>query len=114
MLKLLQLQLWQNKYSADFQGCFEDDRAFLIIILCSILIPLGLYFLKLGLVIEFGQHMSELLLKEERKGQIQCFGPRVYRVSQNWASNYKILIRIKSFTLVICNWFKLEWMNYCL
>ena len=74
------LQLWQNKYSADFQGCFEDDRAFLIIILCTILIPLGLYFLKLGLVIEFGQHMSELLLKEGRKGQIQCFGPRVYRV----------------------------------
>ena len=34
----------------------------------------------MGLVIEFGQHMSELLLKEERKGQIQCFGPRVYRV----------------------------------
>ena len=28
----------------------------------------------MGLVIEFGQHMSELLLKEERKGQIQCFG----------------------------------------
>ena len=24
--------------------------------------------------------MSELLLKEGRKGQIQCFGPRVYRV----------------------------------
>ena len=76
----LSVQLWQNKYSADFQGYFEDDRAFLIIILCTILIPLGLYFLKLGLVIEFGQHMSELLLNEGRKGQIQCFGPRVYRV----------------------------------
>ena len=38
----LDIQLWQNKYSADFQGCFEDDRAFLILILCSLSIPLGL------------------------------------------------------------------------
>ena len=68
------LQPRTNKYSADFQGCFEDVRAFLIQILCSLSIPLGLQFLKMGLVIEFGQHMSELLLKEERKGQIQCFG----------------------------------------
>ena len=36
------LQLRQNKYSADFQGCFEDVRAFLILILCSLSIPLGL------------------------------------------------------------------------
>ena len=42
IFKLRVLQPMTNKYSADFQGCFEDVRAFLILILCSLSIPLGL------------------------------------------------------------------------